>query len=180
MISLIEDDNLETFTKKVFKNQVVGGSGNFYVMPLSADEEKALVYRVSTEQKDSRWYKALRDYMAHYTLCNKTVDFLITEIKNSMAIKIICSEFESHSYNTEQAEEICRIIKKEKCDKVFLPLLTAISKYGRTVDKDLHSLLANIDETLREQTSMNPGYAQIYKKKVYEYRKQNGLLNLKS
>ncbi len=180
LISLIENDQPECFVEKVFKNQVVGGNGGFYVTPLSAEEEKALVYRVSTEQKDSRWYKVLRDYMSHYSLTNEALDFLITEIRSSMAVKIICSDMKSHGYNTDFAEKICHIIKKEKCDKVFLPLLSAISRCGRSLSEDLYRILTSIDESLREQTSENPEYAQIYKKRVYEYRKQNGLLNFHS
>ena len=180
LISLIENDQPESFIEKVFKNQVVGGNGSFYVTPLSAEEEKALVYRVSSEQKDSRWYKVLRDYMSHYSLTNEALDFLITEIRSSMAVKIICSDFKDHGYNNDFAEKICQIIKKEKYNKVFLPLISSISKYGRSFSNDLYRILMGMDETLREQTSETPEYAQTYKKKVYEYRKQNGLLNFHS
>ncbi|MBQ8481400.1 MAG: hypothetical protein IJ532_02560 [Alphaproteobacteria bacterium] len=180
LISLIEDNNPETFSEKVFKNSVVGGGGSFYTIPLSQDEEKALAYRVSAEQKDSRWYKILRDYISHYPLCNETVKFLATDIKNSMAVKIACTEFKSHGYSTELVEYICRTIKKEKCDKVFYPLLSSISKYGHSFSYDLYRILGEIDETIREHTSVNPEYAELYKKKVDEYRKQNGLLNFHS
>ncbi|MBR1601293.1 MAG: hypothetical protein IJ677_06915, partial [Alphaproteobacteria bacterium] len=140
-------------------------------------EEKTLVYRVSTEQKDAKWYKMLRDYMSHYTLCNQTLRFLITDINNAMAVKIICTNFKSNGYNPKLAEEMCRIIKKEKCDKMYYPLLSSIAKYGHTFSDSLHFILVSIGDTIREQTSVNPEYAERYKKSVYEYRKQNGLLN---
>ena len=176
LISLIENDQIEEFVQQVFKNRIVDKVESFYTLPLSDDEEKALAHRMATEQKSSGWYKALSDYVSHYPLSNAAMQYLLTGIGNSLAVKIICLQIVKYGYTPEQGEEICSLIKKDSENKTLLPLLPLISKYGRRFDDTLYSILWSIDERLRARNSEKFDYADSYKKNVHEYRKQNGLL----
>ena len=177
LISLIENNQAEKFVQQVFENQVCGSSKGFYTVALSADEEKALLHRVASEQKNSVWYKALTDYMAHYPLSNGAVEYLLSGISNALAVKIICSQFAKYSYTPDQGEKVCRIIKDDSGNRVLLPLLSAISKNSRRFDETIYNLLWRIDERLREQKVEKTDYAASYKKNSYNYLKQNGLLS---
>ena len=177
IISLIENDNHEEFVQQVFCNHFDGSKGNFYTIPLSVDEEKALIHRVATEKKNGNWYKALSDYISHYPLSNEAIDFLLVGIGNSLAIKVICSQFVKYGYTPEQGEKVCLLIQKDSKNKILLPLLPAVCKYGRIYDYDLYKLLCSIDERLRDQNAEKFGYADSYRKNVFNYRKQNGLPN---
>lgn len=168
LILLIESDNLEEFVLQVFKNQA-GGEG-FYTMPLSIEEEKALLLRATQSSKNNRWYNVLTDYISHYPLTNESVSFLITKIQNSIAIRVICTDFKKHGYAPAQAEEICNVIKKGDFASAFHPLLDVISTTDRMFSKDLHKLLCNIDDK----------YAEVYEQNVKKYQQTNGLFNLES
>lgn len=178
LISLIESDNLEEFVLQVFKNQA-GGEG-FYTMPLSVEEEKSLLLRATQSTKDNRWYKVLTDYMSHYPLTNESVSFLITKIQNSIAIKIICAEFNKHGYAPALAEEICTVIKENHCTPTFRPLLNAISGNGKMFSDNLYKLLHSIDEQFRRQSDQPMQFAEIYERNVKKYRQANGLFNFES
>lgn len=175
LILLIESDKLEEFVLQVFKNQA-GGEG-FYTMPLSIEEEKALLLRATQSSKNNRWYNVLTDYISHYPLTNESVSFLITKIQNSIAIRVICTDFKKHGYAPAQAEEICNVIKKGDFASAFRPLLDVISTTGRIFSKDLHKLLCNIDEQQRKQSDK---YAEVYEQNVKKYQQTNGLFNLES
>lgn len=178
LISLIEDNNHEEFVKQVFQNRASDKSNGFYTISLSVDEEKALLHRIAADQqKDSHWYRILSDYMSHYPLSNNAIDFLLTSICNAMAVKIICIQFAKYGYTPEQGEKICRLINNDINNKVLIPLLPSLSKYSRFYDEKLYGMLWSIDERLREKNVEKTGYAESYKKNVYNYRKQNGLLN---
>lgn len=179
LINLIENDQVDAFIEQVFNNKA-GGAGGTYTIPLSADEEKALIHRVLTDKKNNRWYKVLADYMSHYTLSREAVDFLIGGLDNTLAIKIICSEYEKHGYVPEQAEQICNVIKAGQCNKIYQPLIKVICSQGRSFNYDLYRVLGSISDRIREKDSSSPLYAELYKKNVYEYRKQNGLLGFGS
>lgn len=176
LVALIENDEHEEFVQQVFKNQMSGKDGCFYTLPLSDDEEKALAHRMATEQKNNSWYKALSDYVSHYPLSNATVEYLLTGIGNSLAVKIISSQIIKYGYTPEQGERICNLIRKDGDNKTFLPLLPMICKYGRHFDETLYNILWDIDERLRAKNAEKVDYAESYKKNVYEYLKQNGLL----
>lgn len=176
LITLIENNETELFVQQVFMNKVSDKASGVYTIPLSADEEKTLLHRVLSEKKNNSWYKVLNDYMSRYALSGAAIDFLINGMKSAMAVKIICMDYEKHGYNSLQAEKICQTIKNEHCDKMFLPLLKVICKYGRSFDSNLHFLISNLDERLRSAGETSSQYADLYKKNVYEYRKQNGLL----
>ena len=176
LVSLIENDQIEEFVQQVFKNQAIDKDESFYTLSLSEDEEKALIHRMATEQKNNRWYKALSDYISHYPLSNAAMEYLLVGIGNSLAVKIICLQIVKYGYTPEQGEEICSLIKKDSENKTLLPLLPLISKYGRRFDDTLYSILWSIDERLRARNSEKFDYADSYKKNVHEYRKQNGLL----
>lgn len=175
LINLIENDQVDAFIEQVFNNKV-GDAGGTYTIPLSADEEKTLLHRVLTDKKNNRWYKILADYTSHYPLSREAVDFLISGISSTLAIKIICSDYEKHGYASEQAEQICNAIKADLHNKIYQPLLKVICSHGKSFNYDLYRVLGSISDRLREKDSSSPLYAELYKKNVYEYRKQNGLL----
>ena len=177
LISLIENNQADEFVHQVFENQVCGESSGFYTVAMTADEEKALIHRVASEQKNSVWYKALTDYMAHYPLSNEAIEYLLSGIRSALAVKIVCSQFAKYGYTPDQGEHVCRIIKDESGNKVLLPLLAAVSKHSRRFNETVYNLLWRIDERLREQKAEKADYADSYKKNSYNYLKQNGLLN---
>jgi hypothetical protein len=179
LINLIENNRVEDFTEQVFNNKVCG-SGGFYTIPLSADEEKALIHRVLTDKKNNRWYKVMADYMSHYPLSRETIDFLICGIDNPMAVKIICSEYEKHGYVPEQAEQICKAVKAANYNKMFLPLIKVICSHGRCFSYDLFCILGSLSGNLCEEGKSAAQFEELYKKNVHEYRKQNGLLRFSS
>lgn len=171
LISLIEDNQIEEFVQQLFQNRIDNKSNGFYTVPLSVDEEKALIHRMATDQKNSHWYKALSDYITHYPLSNDAVEYLLSGIGNALAVKIICTQFAKYGYTPEQGEKICRIINNDSNNKIFLPLLPAISKYARFFDENTYRLLWNIDERLRERNAEKSNYAESYKKNLLQNKR---------
>lgn len=180
IIELINSDDFKGVTAAVFENTLNEGR-SFYTIPLSAEEEKALLAKVITCRKDNSWSDVLNRYLSRYILTNEGVNFLLDNAENAMAVKLAISQFKRYGCSPEQGEKACQVIEKDPTNKSLRNLLNSVCEDSRSFSPVIYQKLISVDAKLREKNPQeNTDYAEAYRHKVAEYCKKNGLLDFYS
>lgn len=136
-----------------------GEKESTFTEPLSEEEEVLLVAKFC--ENPDVWSDFIKNYIKHYTFCNKAIHLLIEHFDVCGVAHIVDAIFARYGYT---ADDIV-LLSKQKCDEIKRTLIfKTVSENVRVFDKTIYQILEKHDL----MTGAN--FAETYRKNVPSFR----------
>ena len=175
-LKLIETEQIDALFMQVFNQKILPDSGDSsYTEVLTEEEETALVNKLLcvSEPAADKWLEFTKQYLSHYSLCNKAVGILLDNVNQQRAVELLLDYISRYSYNEQQGMRICNIALNGNILPEICQLVKALCANGRIFSADINSLLERIEMRFKEAGCTEfSELSNAYKKAIEDYRNQ--------